>query len=79
MFNKTRNTFLTTILFWFLVTPPAIAQALFAAIGDYGDGSANEGNVAGLVYSWAPDFIITMGNNRYGSRDPDAPLRVMHP
>ena len=71
MFKITRNTFITITLFWFIATPPAIAQALFATIGDYGDGSANEGNVAGLVYSWAPDFIITMGDNRYGSRDLD--------
>jgi hypothetical protein len=71
MFKNPRNTFVITILFWFLVTPPALAQPLFATIGDYGDGSANEGSVASLVYSWAPDFIITMGDNRYGSRDLD--------
>ena len=71
MFNETRNTFVTIILFWFLVSPPAIAQTLFATIGDYGDGPLIEGNVAGLVYSWDPDFIITMGDNRYGSKDFD--------
>jgi len=54
-----------------LVTPPVWAQELFAIIGDYGDGSPAEGEVAGLVKGWAPDFIITMGDNRYGSRDLD--------
>jgi hypothetical protein len=71
MVKKTRNTFVTTILFWFLVAPAAIAKPLLAIIGDYGDGSKNEGNVASLVYSWSPDFIITMGDNRYESMDLD--------
>ncbi|MEK6222229.1 MAG: metallophosphoesterase, partial [Chloroflexota bacterium] len=37
----------------------------FAAIGDYGNDSAAEGNVANLVNSWTPDFIITLGDNNY--------------
>jgi tartrate-resistant acid phosphatase type 5 len=71
MFNKIGYAFATVTLFWFLVSPPAVARSLFATIGDYGDGSANEGSVSSLVYSWNPDFIITMGDNRYGATDFD--------
>ena len=42
-------------------------SVLFAAFGDYGSNSANELAVANLVNSWAPDFIITTGDNSYGS------------
>jgi tartrate-resistant acid phosphatase type 5 len=34
-------------------------------IGDYGDGSTDEAAVASLVASWAPDFVITLGDNNY--------------
>lgn len=45
----------------------------FAVIGDFGVGvSKNEGRVAALVGSWNPEFIITLGDNRYGSIDYDA-------
>lgn len=38
----------------------------FAVIGDYGNASkAAEGDVANLVKSWNPDFIITTGDNNY--------------
>lgn len=37
----------------------------FAAIGDYGSNDANELDVANLVKSWNPDFIITLGDNNY--------------
>jgi tartrate-resistant acid phosphatase type 5 len=70
IFKKAKNIFVAIILCLCFV-PSAIAQSLFAAIGDYGDRSADEGNVAGLVYSWNPDFIITAGDNRYGSRNFD--------
>ena len=38
----------------------------FAVIGDYGSGSTDEADVAGLVTSWDPDFVVTTGDNRYG-------------
>ncbi|MFK7808109.1 MAG: hypothetical protein AB8F74_09950, partial [Saprospiraceae bacterium] len=38
---------------------------VFAAIGDYGNNSDDEGDVADLVTSWDPDFVITMGDNNY--------------
>jgi tartrate-resistant acid phosphatase type 5 len=37
----------------------------FAVIGDYGEGSQGEADVAVLVKSWKPDFIITVGDNNY--------------
>lgn len=39
----------------------------FAVIGDYGQDGSNELNVANLVKSWTPDFIITTGDNNYDS------------
>jgi hypothetical protein len=39
----------------------------FAAIGDYGAGSAEEEEVALIVASWEPDFVVTAGDNRYGA------------
>jgi hypothetical protein len=37
----------------------------FALIGDYGSGKQAEADVAALVKSWEPDFIITTGDNNY--------------
>jgi hypothetical protein len=37
----------------------------FGVIGDYGDGSQAEADVATLVKSWNPDIIITTGDNNY--------------
>lgn len=37
----------------------------FAVIGDYGKGNAAEEDVADLVKSWQPDFIVTTGDNNY--------------
>lgn len=37
----------------------------FAVIGDYGSGSREERDVADLVKSWNPDFVITTGDNNY--------------
>jgi tartrate-resistant acid phosphatase type 5 len=45
-------------------TPAAV---VFAAIGDYGSGNQGEADVAKLVLSWQPDFIITLGDNNYPS------------
>ncbi len=37
----------------------------FAVIGDYGESSQPELDVANRVKSWNPDFIITTGDNNY--------------
>lgn len=39
----------------------------FAVIGDYGQIGEDSKNVAKLVNSWEPDFIITTGDNNYPS------------
>jgi hypothetical protein len=44
-------------------TPPPVTR--FAVIGDYGLAGEPEHDVADLVKSWNPDFIITTGDNNY--------------
>jgi tartrate-resistant acid phosphatase type 5 len=44
---------------------PAPQPVRFAVIGDYGEGNQAEEDVANLVKSWNPDFIITVGDNNY--------------
>ncbi|MBL8607699.1 MAG: metallophosphoesterase [Myxococcales bacterium] len=39
----------------------------FAVIGDYGSGSGRELAVANMVLAWKPDFIVTTGDNNYGT------------
>ena len=48
-------------------TPLPGGNVRFAVIGDYGDNSTAEGNVAALVNSWSPNFVVTVGDNNYGS------------
>ncbi len=61
-----------------LSSPPDLAQIAkevpdsedspilrFAVIGDYGTGEQPEADVAALVKSWNPEFIITTGDNNY--------------
>ena len=53
-----------------LIPSAVLAQGLtvtFAAIGDYGGDNANEQAVADLVDSWGVDFVVTTGDNSYGS------------
>ena len=44
-----------------------LAPARFAVIGDFGHAGTAEQQVANLVHSWSPDFIITVGDNNYDS------------
>lgn len=49
-------------------SPSANAQSdrvIFAVIGDYGLAGQAEADVANLVKSWNPDFIVTTGDNNY--------------
>ncbi|MGI4862887.1 MAG: metallophosphoesterase [Janthinobacterium lividum] len=41
----------------------------FAAIGDYGYAGTPERDVADMVKTWNPDFIITLGDNNYDVGD----------
>jgi tartrate-resistant acid phosphatase type 5 len=42
-------------------------QVRFAVIGDFGKAGPNEAQVANLVKSWQPEFIVTLGDNNYES------------
>jgi hypothetical protein len=44
-----------------------LAANEFAVIGDFGNNSAHEAAVADLVKSWDPAFILTVGDNNYGT------------
>ncbi len=39
----------------------------FAVLGDFGDGGPNEPAAAAMIHAWSPDFIVTAGDNAYGS------------
>lgn len=66
-----RTTFLivfVAILFSATQSLPVQAQSdkiVFAVIGDYGLAGQNEADVANLVKSWNPAFIVTLGDNNY--------------
>jgi hypothetical protein len=56
--------------------PPAPAlTARFAVIGDYGTAGQPEQDVATLVHSWNPDFVVTVGDNNY----PDGAANTIDP
>jgi len=50
-----------------LVTSTEPPNIRFAVIGDFGLSGKPEADVAALVKSWKPDFIITVGDNNYPS------------
>ncbi len=52
-------------------TPTQEPPIHFAVIGDYGGNGGPERDVANLVKSWQPDFIITTGDNNYPSGSAD--------
>ncbi|MCC3156211.1 metallophosphoesterase [Hymenobacter sp. 15J16-1T3B] len=59
--------YLPVLLLW-LLAGRASAQR-FAVIGDYGYAGPAERDVAALVDSWDPEFILTLGDNNYDSGD----------
>lgn len=50
---------------------PSAQSIRFAVIGDYGSGNQDEADVAALIKSWNPDFIITTGDNNYRDGEAD--------
>lgn len=70
--------FVRVLLCLLLATSSAFCQVIdttarFAVIGDFGYGlNEHEGEVAALVQSWNPEFIITTGDNRYGKINYDS-------
>ncbi|MFN3650726.1 MAG: fibronectin type III domain-containing protein [Armatimonadota bacterium] len=62
--------FLAAAAVFFVGTPETRAQepvARFAVIGDFGQAGQPEADVAALVKSLNPDFIVTVGDNNYPS------------
>jgi len=47
------------------VTPLPEGYIRFAVIGDYGDHTQAEADVATLVDGWNPNFVVTVGDNNY--------------
>lgn len=45
--------------------PTCISESTFAVIGDYGTGGRSQQDVADLVLSHRPAFIVTTGDNNY--------------
>jgi tartrate-resistant acid phosphatase type 5 len=46
------------------------AQTVFAVIGDFGADNSHEQDVANLVNSWNPAYVITVGDNVYTNSYP---------
>ena len=44
-----------------------LSTVTFGVLGDFGDNSAAEADVAALIAGFNPDFVVTAGDNRYGS------------
>src|SRR4051812_3624549 len=42
-----------------------ITPATFAVVADFGQANQPTADVAALVHSWAPDIIVTLGDNNY--------------
>ena len=47
------------------------ATTEIAFIGDFGGDTPAQADVANLIDSWKPNFIVTVGDNRYGIADLD--------
>ena len=58
-----------TATFTATLVPSATPESAirFAVIGDFGMGNQDEADVAALVHSWTPDFVITVGDDNYPS------------
>ena len=67
-YNKQYGSVLSIVLFLYILTLQIGAQTAvrFGAVGDFDDDS-NTQAVADLISSWNPDFVITQGDNNYGS------------
>jgi hypothetical protein len=66
--NNQNNFTLTDDITFSATIPPSATPypvTRFAVIGDYGESGKPEQEVAELIKSWNPDFIITTGDNNY--------------
>lgn len=63
-----KSLFLVALPLLFLIQPARTqppGTTRFAVIGDFGRDGVPEADVAALVQSWSPDFLITTGDNNY--------------
>ncbi|MCP4964015.1 MAG: alkaline phosphatase, partial [bacterium] len=51
-------------------TEAQISTITFASFGDFGEDDTEHDEVAAMINSWSPDFIITQGDNRYDDENP---------
>lgn len=61
---------LASLLILTLATSQSDAQSstiVFAAFGDFGEDDQDHTEVAAMVDTWNPDFILSLGDNRYGN------------
>ena len=56
-----------SLLLFLIPWAVSAAPITFAAIGDFGSDNVSTRQVARLVKSWQPQFIITLGDNNYPS------------
>ena len=68
--TKYLRSFLLIIIFFCASSYPQSAIK-FAIIGDYGDDDQQELDVANMVKSWNPEFVITTGDNSYDNTNID--------
>ncbi|MDF7814701.1 metallophosphoesterase [Hymenobacter sp. YC55] len=64
-----KGLFRYVLLFQLWIVAGTCYSQRFAAIGDYGFAGPAERDVADLVKSWDPEFIITLGDNNYDLGD----------
>ena len=65
LFGRRAEVWCAAVVALCFAAPVAAEHIVLGCIGDYGSGSAYEGNVARLVKGWQPDAIITVGDNNY--------------
>jgi len=49
----------------FRAAPARTTPFTFAVVGDFGTGNQPESEVASMIESWRPDFVLTVGDNAY--------------
>lgn len=49
----------------FRTAPARASRFTFAVVGDFGSGTTDEMEVASMIQSWHPDFVLTVGDNAY--------------